>query len=151
MNMNYFCGDPRFEVVAKEIAARRSHRDDGENYPFATAGINITRALAVHFEVVTSGGNVKLDLQHSKKHYWELLVSNEGGNDPLGAFNVMFSLFFLLLDSTFTELKAGYMEFPVVLKETQKRFEEKLALCGRSSAAAASLEELERFVRESMR
>mmetsp|Transcript_5241 Transcript_5241/g.9969 ORF Transcript_5241/g.9969 Transcript_5241/m.9969 type:complete len:227 (-) Transcript_5241:131-811(-) len=144
-NLTHYCEDARFGPEAKAIAARRSHRDDGANYPFATAAVNITRALAVLFEVVTAGGNVKPDLEHTRKTYWGLLVSGVDSHDALGGYNAVFSLFFLLLDHTFTEMKAGYMDFPTVLKATQKKFEVKLSQC--EVEGSASLVELERLVR----
>jgi hypothetical protein len=146
LNLEYFCTNPQFCDRGKSIAASRSNRENGKNYPFATAGINMTRQLAIYFEIVTAGGNVSHTIQHTQKSYWNFLVqdsdddnnsaaaasagaddnNSSSGTQLLEQFNIMYCLFFMVMDSSFTRCNAGYMDFPVVMKDAQARFEKLL-------------------------
>ena len=64
------------------------------------------------------------------------------GQVPVG-FQTMFCCLFLLMDSTFDLLEAGYMDFPDVLKKTKERFGRALAFAGSGGLAA-----LEKKVRQ---
>ena len=80
LNLEFFCGHPRFGPEARATAARRRERGGGANYPFATAGINLTHHLAVHFEVVTRAGTPGVTA-HTRAPPWHLLAppaSEEG-------------------------------------------------------------------------
>ena len=95
--------------------------------------MNITRYLAVHFEVVTVAGTVKPGTKHGGKSYWGLLVAEPGPRKgPVKipreqeGFQVLYCLLFLLLDATFAKMEAGYLQFPLVLSEATQAFEELL-------------------------
>ncbi|KAJ8600710.1 hypothetical protein CTAYLR_003920 [Chrysophaeum taylorii] len=91
-------------------------------FPFAAAGINVTRLLA---EFAGVAGRPKEKLKHS---CWSLLAGHEA------CFDECYALGFRLVDRCFDERGASYMDFNAVLKDagTQMR----AALEAASSARA---------------
>lgn len=101
------------QALALSMITKRSGREMGINYPWATAGVNITRMVAILFEVIQPHGVPVTSL--TKKTYWHLIEEEE-------AFNRLFICGFVLLDATYDELEARYMDFPKVLEVTTRRF-----------------------------
>jgi hypothetical protein len=93
------------------------------SFPWACAGINLTRMLALEFEVILPSGfsNIGVDVNYSKKTCWRYLNVEDG-------FNRMFVCLFLLLDFFWDEMRATYMEFNKVLKAVSDEFILHLAL-----------------------
>lgn len=93
------------------------------SFPWACAGINLTRTLALEFEIIHSSGfsNTGINAQYSKKTSWSYLLEENG-------FHRMYVCLFLLLDCLWDEMNATYMDFNVVLKATADEFELHLAL-----------------------
>jgi hypothetical protein len=93
---------------------KRRGRDVGQNYPWAAAGINVTRMLAVIFEVIETNGSTPE--YHSTRTYWNHLSEND-------AFNRLFVCGFVLLDMIYEERRATYLSFPEVLAVTKARLQ----------------------------
>lgn len=92
-------------------------------FPWACAGINLTRVLAEEYEICQASGlvNVGDDVKYSKKTSWSYVTADNG-------FNRMFVCLFLLLDYFWNDMHATYMEFNHVLKEASNEFKIQLAL-----------------------
>jgi len=105
-NLSFFLQS--YSEAARDMISRRRGREAGENYPWAAAGINITRILSIIFEVVTPNG-LTINIVHSRKTYWKLL-------DEIDGFSRLYSCAFCILDSVYGELNASYMDFPRVLE-----------------------------------
>jgi hypothetical protein len=86
----------------------RSNRDDGANYPWAAAAINVTRMVAKLFEVVAQNGFSKVDV-HGSKRYWDKIEGEDG-------FNNVFVASFLQLDRSFEAIQGTYLDFPKALQ-----------------------------------
>mmetsp|Transcript_24723 Transcript_24723/g.41806 ORF Transcript_24723/g.41806 Transcript_24723/m.41806 type:complete len:362 (+) Transcript_24723:66-1151(+) len=93
------------------------------SFPWACAGINLTRILALEFEIVLPTGfvNTCQNAQHTKKTTWSYLLEENG-------FNRMYVCLFLLLDCLWDEMGATYMDFNNVLKAVSEEFSLHLAL-----------------------
>lgn len=121
-NLIYFLENEK--EYAQHMMRVRSKRDERPNnqiggYPWAACGINITRSLAVMFEMIQpSGAKNKI---FSKKTYWKFLLSKN-------SFNRMFVLLFQLLDHIWEQSNATYLDFPRVLEEAKLEFEQLLSL-----------------------
>jgi hypothetical protein len=111
-------------TLAMDMIRRRSDREDGANYPWAAAGVNVTRMVAILFEVISASGAPMPRTHtghsiHSRKKYWHLLEDE-------GAFERIYMCAFVLLDRTFTLEKGDYMKFPGVVALTNDLFEQML-------------------------
>lgn len=106
------------------------------SFPWACAGINLTRILALEFEVVLPTGFVNScqNACHTKKTTWRYLLEENG-------FNRMYVCLFLLLDRLWDEMGATYMDFNQVLKNVSEEFSLHLAM-------SSSLVNLENRVHE---
>ena len=93
------------------------------SFPWACAGINLTRSLALEFDIIQPSGlsNTGLNAHYSKKTSWRY-ISEENG------FNRMYVCLFLLLDCLWEEMNATYMDFNHVLEATSEEFKLHLAL-----------------------
>ena len=93
------------------------------SFPWACAGINLTRVLALEFEIVLPTGcvNTGINAKYSKKTTWSYLMEENG-------FNRMYVCLFLLLDCLRDEMGATYMDFNYVLKAVTEEFSMLLAL-----------------------
>eukprot|EP00736_Rhodelphis_marinus_P000766 Rmarinus@m.8290 len=131
-----------------EEARRMALRPGG--YPFAIAGIGISRTLLDVFRIrkmanpttgLGNSGNVLLTLrQRTALPAWECFLSlhrqclsegkceTEAGAEtmPGSALDRMYVVYFRVLDQMWTELRAGYMDFPKVRDMVDKLFQESL-------------------------
>ena len=106
-NLNYFL--IHFGKEAAEMIRRREERENGANYPWAAAGINITRLVAKCFELVSANGYTSVTT-HTTKAYWNILVSDTD------AFNRLYVVAVRLLDAEFTAVGGSYLTFPIILQ-----------------------------------
>lgn len=107
----------------------RIHGEDG-GYPWATAGIVLTRLLAAIFGVIQmNGAPVR---QQEKQVYWHLLQSEED-------FYRLFCCMFELLDQVWEQEQATYMEFPRIQAITEQQFRGVLARMPESVAVVEGL------------
>ena len=86
-------------------------------YPWAAAGINVTRMLSQAFQLVGPAGNRNEKLSETKKNFWALTDE----------FNEVFCILFRLMDKVWLELDADYMQFSRVLSEVKSRMDAALA------------------------
>jgi len=100
---------------------------DSANYPWAAVGINITRMIAELTGACTAQGSAPKQQQHRKN--WCFLVQ------PY-AFERLYCNAFLMFDSEWDRMKAGYLQTPVVLAATRERVLQLWESC-------STLEELE--------
>jgi len=116
-NMLYFI--QTYPNIVYAMIKKHSRRDNKsvahEGYPWAAAGINITRLLALEFELIQVSGMKTKSENYTRKIFWHYLVEPEG-------FNRMYVCMFLLLDHYWDLMNATYMQFPNVLKRTQEEF-----------------------------
>jgi hypothetical protein len=123
--------------MAKQMLHRQS-RDNltvdlqMEAYPWAAVGINITRYLALEFEIIEPSGRQKTS-NYSPKTTWGYVAQADQG------FNRLFCVSFFLLNCLWHEMKATYMEFPQVLAAMKSEFSSHLL-------ASSSLSQLERTI-----
>ncbi len=101
--------------LAIAMIQKRKNRDLGANFPWAAAGVNVTRMLATIFEVVQASGAGTVS--YTKKTYWHMLQDENG-------FNRLYVCAFKLLDTIYDEEDADYMMFPNVVNKTKERLEE---------------------------
>lgn len=113
---------------AKQMIHSRANRSlTAENtypsFPWACAGINLTRILALEFEIIQPSGlsNTGPNAQYSKKTSWRYLSEENG-------FNRLYVCLFLLLDTLWDEMNATYMDFNQVSQATAEEFRLHLAL-----------------------
>jgi hypothetical protein len=104
-----------------------------ESYPWAAVGINITRYIALEFELIEPSGRQKTS-NFSPKTTWSYLTQSEG-------FNRLFCVAFFLLNCLWHEMKATYMQFPLVLSTMKCEFSSYLL-------SSSSLSELETSIFE---
>lgn len=102
---------PHYAIAV--MATRSTGRHVGRNYPWAAATVNVTKMLAVIFEIEGVYGQAVTT--HSHLPYWGLL-------DESNAFSRLFVCACVLLDTVFDDLGADYMSFPIVLETTKQRF-----------------------------
>jgi len=117
---------------AKAAIKRRAYRENGSNYPWAAANVNIVHMVACLFQVVGSAGNIR-GIVLEPKRYWSLLLDGQEGRDgqdvvvdAVQAFCQVHSCASILLDRLFTHMGASYETFPIVLAECKKRLMEHL-------------------------
>lgn len=101
--------------IAFTMIENRSNRDNGENYPWAASSVNITRLVAIIFEIVHSKGLPFDRIVHTEKSYWNFIVQKNG-------FNRLYCCCFVILDEIFTEQKGKYLDFPRILSLTEVYF-----------------------------
>ena len=106
-NLNFFLAYHGEEASA--LIRRRFERSNGANYPWAAAGINITRMIASCFELVSSNGYTTVTV-YTAKVYWDLLLL-----DP-NAYDRLYVVAFRILDAEFTASSGSYMTFPTILQ-----------------------------------
>jgi hypothetical protein len=122
----------RHALIARAMQeSRATDRSAGENYPWVSAGIGLTRALAAAFDVLTPHGAPMREF--TRKTHWHLLHSVED-------FERLFCCLFVLLDRVWQEEHATYMDYPRVMKIAQQR------LANILSRAPASVADVERVV-----
>lgn len=112
-NMLYFIDT--HPAIANYIIVSRSKADitsSGilESYPFAVAGSNLTNLIAQEFDIVAPSG--KLNTSYGYKSYWSMLKQPNG-------FHRIYVLAFLLLEHTWQEQKAHYMQFNAILTQVK--------------------------------
>lgn len=115
-NLIYFLENDT--ISARKMMMMRSKRDNRPNnqvggYPWAACGINVTRTLAIIFEMIQqSGAKNKI---FSRKSYWNILEAKN-------SFNRMYVLLFQLLDFLWGESNATYLDFPKIMLAAQEEF-----------------------------
>jgi hypothetical protein len=87
---------------------KRHETNMEKGYPFAAASINITRMCAQILHIIKTSG-ASGDFSISEQSFWSII------NEP-EAFNKLFVIAFVLLDSEFVHVDASYMEFNNVLE-----------------------------------
>jgi len=97
----------------------------GEHYPFAVASFNITMML---FELLGWGWKTPGKSTTKNPAVFHRLVSllfseNFSVERSENIFNELFSLSMVMVDKKWYEMKAGYMDFPKVLAQTQEQLE----------------------------
>jgi len=108
---------------------------DSEKYPFVVGAFNITMMI---FELLgwgwkTAGkSTAKNPGTHSKLCAF-LYDNTLALRDSVFVFNELFCVAVQLLDDSWTEMKATYMDFPKVIVETQDRFEKVLTSFNRTA------------------
>jgi hypothetical protein len=117
--------------VAVAMVARRDRgHGESQGYPWATAGIVLTRLLATIFGVIQpSGAPVR---QQEKQVFWNLLQSEDD-------FFRLFCCMFVVLDNIWEQENATYMDFPRIQAMTEQRFR---AILATMPASVAAVEEL---------
>lgn len=117
--------------VAVAMVARRDRgHGESQGYPWATAGIVLTRLLATIFGVIQPSG---APVRHQEKQvFWQLLQSEED-------FFRLFCCMFVLLDNIWEVENATYMDFPRIQAMTEQRFR---AILATMPASVAAVEEL---------
>lgn len=104
-------------VFRQLMRKERGTRSEWE-YPFAAAGVNLTYMIS---EVLDLRDSERLPATPAGRAFLPLL------SDSDTAFEELFVACYLLLDDTWLEMKASYMDFPLVLKAVRQRLEG--ALC----------------------
>jgi len=100
----------------RDILARQ------QDYPFAAAAINIASLI---FSKLGFTQKTNLDrLYHSSPEFDTPLMDFFCRVDDEFVFEEVFVVLMLLLDAVFANLKAGYMQFPDVLKRVARMFDE---------------------------
>lgn len=125
-NLIYFLANhPRkaTNMLKKRANRQLTEENTFTSFPWACAGINLTRLLALEFEVIRPSGmsNAGNNAQYSNKTSWRYLCEANG-------FNRMFVCVFLLLDYFWDEMNATYMDFNRVLKVVSEEFSMQLAM-----------------------
>ena len=135
-NLLYFM-ETHTKFVQAMISSRSNRNITHDNryvsFPWAAAGINLSRMLAAQFEAVDQYGRANTQT-FSRKTYWSYLLHRDG-------FNRLFVLAFLLLDCVWDEMGASYMEFNEVLAAVADEFTSMLAL-------SSSLPQLEDWIHD---
>ena len=85
---------------------------DSANYPWAAVGINLTRMVAELIGACTAQGTAPKQQQPRKN--WAFLVQP-------GAFERLYCNAFLIFDSEWDRMKAGYLQTPAVIASTRER------------------------------
>lgn len=109
-SMNYFLY--HHKEFALDMIYKRSKCDITsdltlKSFPWAAAGMNLSRMVTALFEAVDMTGRLNTG-GFSRKTYWNMILEKE-------SFNRLFSLAFLLLDCLWDEMNANYMEFQFVI------------------------------------
>jgi len=94
---------------------------DGEHYPFAVASFNVTMML---FEVLGWGWKTPGKSTAKDPAVYHRLVNFLFSNDYTidraeNIFNELFSMSMVIVDTKWYEMKAGLMDFPKVLAQSQ--------------------------------
>lgn len=100
---------------AIDMILSRMDREEGRNYPWAAASINVTRMVAKVFEIVGPNGNSAVDV-HSRQTYWSVLDDGNG-------FQRIYEEGITGVDESFTKINGTYMDFPRALKMSQEHVE----------------------------
>jgi len=98
----------------------------GEHYPFAVASFNITMML---FELLGWGWKTPGKSTAKNPAVYHRLISFLYSEDysidnAANIFNELYSMSMVIVDTKWYEMKAGYMDFPKVLAQTQMKVEE---------------------------
>eukprot|EP00803_Ostreobium_quekettii_P004452 evm.model.scf_599.3 EVM.evm.TU.scf_599.3 scf_599:15611-20872(+) len=128
-NLLYLAEDNRdtFQQLMTKTVGQRS---DWE-YPFAVAGVNVTFTLT---ESLDLRKEPQPPSSSSGRGFLKLLDTSEN------AFEEVYVVTFELLDATWLEMKASYMEFPTVMARVRRQLEEAL------SKNPADVQELRRLL-----
>jgi len=105
-------------IVAKQMMKRRSDRGEGgKNYPWAAVSISVSRLVASLFSIIDPirGKTINRDVMHTISYY-NLILEKDG-------FNRLYEQAFLMLDNEYDLIHATYMEFPIALENTKKKFQ----------------------------
>jgi len=111
----------RFSHIANINSAR------GERYPFAIASFNVTMML---FEILGWGWKNPGESTANQTTYYavvKLLFPHPDNNEcteTIFTLNEMYCLAVIILDQKWDEISASYMDFPVVIKNTQTTLEQ---------------------------
>ncbi|KAG2484476.1 hypothetical protein HYH03_016710 [Edaphochlamys debaryana] len=98
-------------------------------YPFAVAGLNLTFALSELLELHTNtGAACDGPPKRAAARAFASLLGPDGGAGAGGqsAFEELYCATFCLLDATWLEMKASYMDFNTVLKRVKAEVEDAL-------------------------
>ena len=95
-------------VIFRRIVKEQSSRDDND-FPVAVTGISITQLLFSLFKIGTER------LPPGEGAVYSILV------DHVDAFEEMYCILFQLLDRTWDEMNAAYMDFPRVLDAVKEK------------------------------
>jgi hypothetical protein len=107
-----------YPLTAVGIAKRQQEareKNVAAGYPFATAGVNITRLLANCLGLIDATGQARPLVR--EQSFWNLLSEEH-------AISELYCIAFELLDRNFISMDGSYLTFPMVLAETQKELED---------------------------
>jgi hypothetical protein len=103
-----------------------------KGYPWAAAGINVSRMVAECFELMGRMGS-KGKFAESQRHNWELICGNDDSNAQTSSasavegavtrFAEVFCVAFQLVDQCFISSDSGYMQFNSVLTECREKLQ----------------------------
>jgi hypothetical protein len=99
--------------MAERQRSKRHATAMEKGYPFAAACINTTRMLAQVFHIIKPSG-ASGDYATTAQVFWQML-------DEPDAFNKLFVVAFVLLDSEFVGRDASYMEFNEVMESCKTK------------------------------
>lgn len=123
----------RYPSLVKTMSERQRQRrrTSGmqKGYPWAAAGINVSRMVAECFEIIGPMGS-KGKYSESHRHYWPLLCgdgnSDTAEENTVVRFAEVFCVAFQLVDETFIASDSGYMQFNAVLTECKGKLQSHL-------------------------
>mmetsp|Transcript_11110 Transcript_11110/g.45297 ORF Transcript_11110/g.45297 Transcript_11110/m.45297 type:complete len:730 (+) Transcript_11110:214-2403(+) len=95
-------------VIFRRIVKEQASRDDND-YPVAVTGISITQLLVTHFKVEKAGSGTEEEELHA------ILFDHDY------AFEEIYCIVFQLLDRTWDEMNAAYMDFPKVISAVKEK------------------------------
>lgn len=104
-----------------------NHEREGERYPIVVASFNVTMML---FELLGWGWKTKNVSSCTNQNCYYQMVKMIAPNPETDiaqskfALNVMFCVAMILLDAKWDQMAASYMDFPNVIKATQKEYED---------------------------
>ena len=122
-NLTYFLSNHTTKchnMISSRTGGRITSDITWESFPWAPAGMNITRLLAGLFDIVEPSGRVKT-ASFNRKTYYPLLSQVDG-------FNRIYCIAFLLLDRLWVDMRATYMDFPAVLAALRDQLQTDLLL-----------------------
>lgn len=96
-------------VIFRRIVKEQASRDDND-YPVAVTGISITQLLVTHFKVEKAGSGTD-----EEEELHPILFDHDY------AFEEIYCIVFQLLDRTWDEMNAAYMDFPKVISAVKEK------------------------------
>lgn len=112
-NLEYFLAHDRRGIAMQQKRSRG--REEGANYPWAAAGISLTRLIAQEFEMIHRSGKAKNLREVNPQPFFQMILEKD-------AFNRLYSSCFLLLDHYWDSSNASYLQFQQVLHQCALHF-----------------------------